>query len=132
MKKSYKLIGKFWDRREIYQGEIKVMLKDDVEPDNLFAVTKIMGTEYPEKMKGEIEGGQILFLDYLPSAKSNIINCYFFKRVLQISEYYHVSAICCEEERQVSLVKQKLIDVSERKTPNQLLAQLDGVLQMIC
>jgi hypothetical protein len=49
-----------------------------------------------------------------------------------MANYYNVEVIICEDEQQLEKVKTAITNYCKKRTPKRLLAQSNGVLQMIC
>ena len=131
MKSSYKLYGDFWDGKPNQAYGLNVCLRNDRYEQTKLLLSEILkenDTSCLEKNKTE---DLIVLIDYIPSEGKHIVDDFYICRLLQIVHYYNAE-IQCEDFEAVARISSLINDYYKRKTPSRLLAQSDGVLQMIC
>lgn len=133
MKSSYKLYGLCWDHVFVSNKKLLVSTiekgKKNVE---VYVLSKVLSSsDYGINNAKTLSKGKLL-VDYMPKNESITVWDFFLKRVLQISEILNVKELSCEDEEQMVRLTKALESFYKRKTPNRLLAQPNGVFQMIC
>lgn len=131
MKSTYKLYGTFWDQMEISET---VHYVEDIEliplGKMIIKLSDVMSDEECDVLETDAKEVSLI-VDFIPANDSVVIWDFYLKRMLQIAEYYHSEIACLNSEYAIH-INNALRDFYKRKTPQRLLAQSDGVSQVIC
>ncbi|WP_027206385.1 hypothetical protein [Butyrivibrio fibrisolvens] len=131
MKSSYKIYGTFWNQKDIIYKDYQMqIMNENLQTEDNITISEILSTEHPETIN-RLNHTKLL-LDYIPNNEAEIVWDFYIKRLLQMANYYNVEVIICEDEQQLEKVKTAITNYCKKRTPKRLLAQSNGVLQMIC
>lgn len=129
MKASYKLFGNVWDRQKIPE---KCPIVQSVEQDVKGTPIKLSVLIAEENPRIEpLNENMLMDIDFIPRTSSAVVWDFYIKRLLQIIEHYQTK-IVCSNLSDCGRLNVAIENFYKRKTPERLLAQSDGALQMIC
>ena len=108
MKKSYKLIGVFWDGKPLPSKVLSVDYEENIATcDSTLKVSKILSLKDSEIETFCHEGYTSIFIDTLPTYSSTVLK-FYSKRLLQITEYFKLP-LKCNNTNDIQLINKSFI-----------------------
>ena len=104
MKKSYKLIGIFWDGKPLPSKVPSVDYEENIESsESALMLSDILSLKDSEIEAFSHEGYESIFIDILPTYSSTVLK-FYSKRLLQIAEYFRLP-LKCNNTNDIQLIK---------------------------
>lgn len=99
MKKSYKLIGLFWDGKRIPENKPSVSFLDNTSvPDSIIRLSEVLLLQDPEMADFSGSDCGSLLIDWMPGVTYPPVCNFYTKRLLQITDYFGAKLVCDNEE----------------------------------
>jgi|GEM_PF-3637784 len=111
MKKSYKLIGVFWDGKPLPSKVPSVDYEENIEgSDSALRLSKILSLKDSEIETFNTKKYNSIFIDMLP-AYSSIVLKFYLKRLLQITEYFKLP-LKCNNPNDIQLINKSFVSAT--------------------
>lgn len=99
MKRSYKLIGLFWDGKSIPENKPSISFQDHIGvPDSTIRLSEVLLLQDGEMADFSGSDFESLLIDWMPDVKYPPIWNFYIKRLLQIADYLGAKLVCDKEE----------------------------------
>ena len=108
MKKSYKLIGVFWDGKPIPTKIPSITYEENITTcDSALRLSKILSLKDSEVETFSMNKYDSIFIDTIPTYSSTVLR-FYTKRLLQIVEYFRLP-LKCNNTNDIQLINKSFV-----------------------